>query len=123
MLTKIRNAQAVKKETVTVPHSKIKTEIAKALLRSNYIKEINRRGKKSKKSLELGLLYDENKNGAISHISRISKPSQRVYLPVQKLRPIRQGYGMLILSTPKGVLTSKEAIRERVGGEILCKVW
>ncbi len=123
MFTKIRNAQAVKKETVLIPYSKIKMEIAKVLLRGKYIKEINRRGKKNKRSIELSLSYGEKGQAAISHISRISKPSRRVYLPFKKIKPIRQGYGSMILSTSKGLLTDKEAKKEGVGGEIICEIW
>lgn len=123
MFTKIRNAQAVQKETVLIPYSKLKMEIAKVLLKNNYIKEINRRGKKNKKNIELVLSYDGSGKAAMSHIGRISKPSCRVYLPLKRIKPVRRGYGMMILSTPKGLLTGKEAIKERVGGEVLCKIW
>lgn len=123
MFTKIRNAQAVKKETVLIPYSKLKMEIAKVLLKHNYIKEINRRGKKNRKNLELVLSYDESGKGAINHIGRISKPSRRVYLPLKKIKPVRQGFGAMILSTPKGLLTDKEAIKEKVGGEAMAEIW
>jgi len=123
MLTKIRNAQAVKKETVVIPYSKVKMEIAKLFLRADYIKEINRRGKKNKKSIELTLSYDEDGKPAISHLSRISKPSRRVYIPLKGMKPVRQGYGIMILSTSKGILTDKEAIKKKLGGEILAEVW
>jgi small subunit ribosomal protein S8 len=123
MFTRIRNAQAVKKETVNIPYSKIKMEIAKALLRSRFIKEINRRGRKNKKTIEIVLLYNESGKAAISRIKRISKPSRRFYSLVSKLYPFRQGFGMRILTTSKGVLTDKEARRERVGGEVICEIW
>ncbi|MDP3052038.1 MAG: 30S ribosomal protein S8 [bacterium] len=123
MLTKIRNAQAVKKETVVIPYSKVKMEIAKLFLRADYIKEINRRGKKNKKSIELTLSYDEEGKPAISHLSRISKPSRRVYIPLKGMKPVRQGYGIMILSTSKGILTDKEAIKKKLGGEVLAEVW
>jgi len=123
MFTKIRNAQAVKKETVVIPYSKLKMEIAKLFLRADYIKEINRRGKKNKKSVELTLSYDEDGKPAISHLSRISKPSRRVYIPLKGMKPVRQGYGIIILSTSKGILTDKEAIKKKLGGEVLAEVW
>ena len=123
MFTKIRNAQAVKKETVSIPYSKIKMEIAKILLKEKYINEINRRGKKNKKSIELSLSYGKKGEGVIKHISRISKPSRRVYMPVKKIRPVRQGYGIMIFSSAKGLLTDKEAKKEMVGGEVICKIW
>ena len=123
MLTRIRNAQAVKKETAVIPYSKIKMEIAKALLTAGYIEEINRRGKKNKKSIEIALLYDEKGKGTISNISRVSKPSCRVYLPLKEIKPVRSGYGIMLISTTKGILTDKEARKERIGGEVICKIW
>ncbi len=123
MLTKIRNAQAVEKETVVIPYSKLKMEIAKLFLRVDYIKEINRRGKKNKKSIELTLAYDEKGKPAISHLGRISKSSRRVYISLKEIKPVRQGYGMTILSTSKGILTDKEAIKGKVGGEALAEIW
>jgi len=123
MFTKIRNAQAVKKETVLIPYSKLKMEIAKALLKNNYIKEINRRGKKNKKSIELVLAYDENGKGMINYIGRISKPSRRIYLSLKEIKPVRRGFGIMLLSTTKGILTDKEARKEKVGGEAICEIW
>jgi small subunit ribosomal protein S8 len=123
MFTKIRNAQAVKKEMVLIPYSKLKMEIAKVFLKNNYIKEINRRGKKNKKSIELVLSYDENGKGVINHIGRISKPSRRVYLSFKEIKPVRHGFGIMLLSTTKGILTDKEAKKEKVGGEALCEIW
>ena len=123
MFSKIRNAQAVKKEMVVIPYSKLKMEIAKAFLRSGYIKEINRRGKKNKKTIEIVLSYDEKRNGAINRIIMVSKPSRRVYLPLKEIKPVRSGRGIMLLSTSKGILTDKEAIKEKIGGEVLCKMW
>jgi small subunit ribosomal protein S8 len=126
MFAKIKNAQAVQKETVLVPHSKLKMEIAKMLLKNNYIKEINRRGKKNKKILELVLNYDENNQGLIKHIVRVSKPSRRVYFSLKEIKPRqgrRRGRGLLILSTSQGLLTDKEAVKEKTGGEVICEIW
>lgn len=123
MFTKIRNAQAVKKEAVLMPHSKLKMEIAKVLFKNNFIKEINRRGKKNKKILELVLKYKEDGRGAINHIVRVSKSSRRVYLPLKEIKPVRRGYGLMIISTSKGLLTDKEAVKEKIGGEIICEIW
>lgn len=123
MFSKIRNAQAVKKETAAIPYSKLKMEIAKAFLRNGYIKEINRRGKKNKKTIEIVLAYDEKGNSAINRIIVLSKPSRRAYLRFKEIRPTRSGHGITFLSTPKGILTDKEAIKEKVGGEAICKIW
>lgn len=123
MLTAIKNAQAAKNETASVPYSKIKMEVAKALLRGNFIKEVAHKGKKNKKTIDIVLNYREKKVPFIKNIKRVSKLSKRVYFPLKSIRPIRQGFGMLILSTPKGVLTDKEARKEKVGGEVICAVW
>jgi small subunit ribosomal protein S8 len=123
MLTRIRNAYAVKKETVSFPYSKLKMEIAKILAREKFIKKSERKGKKNKKTIEITLAYDESGRPALNHIARVSRQSQRIYLPLTKIRPVRQGFGLQILSTPKGVLTSKEAKKEKVGGEVLCEIW
>ena len=123
MLTAIRNAQAAKKETVSVPYSKIKMEVAKALARDNFIKEVVHKGKKNKKTIDIVLSYDEKKNPIIKNIKRVSKLSRRVYIPLKSIKPVRQGFGTQILSTPKGVFTGKEAKKEKVGGEVICEVW
>lgn len=123
MLTIIRNAQAVKKETASIPYSKLKMEIAKILVKEKFIKEAEPKGKKNKKTIEIILNYDEKGKPAISHIARVSKSSQRIYLSFKKIRPVREGLGLQIISTPKGVLTDKEARKKKAGGEILCEVY
>ena len=123
MLTKIRNAQAVKKETVDIPYSKLKMEIVKILVREKFLTEAEQKGKKNKKIIDIILAYDDEKNPAINHLARISKQSRRIYLPLKKIKPVRRGFGLQIISTPKGILTDKEAKKEKVGGEILCEVW
>ncbi|MCX6731579.1 MAG: 30S ribosomal protein S8 [Candidatus Parcubacteria bacterium] len=123
MLTKIRNAQAVKKETVSISYSKLKMEIIKILAREKFLKEAEQKGKKNKKIIDVVLAYDSEKNPAINHIARISKPSRRIYLPLKKIKPVRRGLGLQIISTAKGILSDKEARKEKVGGEILCEIW
>jgi small subunit ribosomal protein S8 len=123
MLTMIRNAQAVKKETVSIPYSKLKMEIAKILVKEKFIKEAELKGKKNKKIIDIILAYDNEKNPVINHIARISKSSRRIYLPLKKIRPVRRGFGLQIISTPKGILTDKESKKEKVGGEVICEVW
>lgn len=122
MLTKIRNAQAVKKEAVVVSYSKLKMELVKALLRFGYLKEAHRRGRKNNKILELELLY-KNNLPKISGLKRISKPSCRVYRSAKDLKSVRQGRGLAIISTTKGILSDKEARKENVGGEVICEIW
>lgn len=122
MFTKIRNGYAANKETVVVPHSKIKMEIVNLLCREKYLKEAVRRGKKVKKSIELVLLYNGSEP-AIRKIKRISKPSCRVYTPYRKIFSVGRGYGMRILSTPAGILTNKEAHKKKIGGEVMGEIW
>jgi len=123
MLTKIRNAQAVKKETVSIPYSKLKMGIVKILVKEKFLTEAEQKGKKNKKIIDIILAYDSEKNPAINHIARISKSSRRIYLPLKKIKPVRRGFGLQIISTPQGILTDKEARKEKVGGEVLCEVW
>ena len=123
MLTSIRNAQAARKETVSVPYSKIKMEIAKVLAKEKFIKEADHKGKKINKMIDIVLNYDSLNRPTITSLKRVSKPSRRIYSPYSKIKKIRQGFGSQILSTPKGILSGKEARREKIGGEVICEVY
>lgn len=122
MFNRIKNAQAVFHETVTIPFSKLKFEIAKILEKQGFVGRIEKKGKKINKTIEIILKYKEKKP-ALEGIKRISKPGQRIYLPVEKIRKVKGGYGMAIISTSKGLMTDKEARKKRLGGEVLCEVW
>lgn len=124
MLISIKNAQAVRKETALFPHSRIKMEIAKILQQEGFLREVSRKGRKSRKVIEAQLCYDQATGEAkIHNVRRISKPSRRVYIGANAIHPVRKGTGIFILSTPKGLRTGRDAKRERVGGEVLCEVW
>ena len=129
MLTSIRNAQAARKGTVSVPYSKIKMEIAKVLAKEKFIKEADHKGKKVNKTIDIVLNYNNsNLPGeaglpAITSLKRVSKPSRRIYSPSSKIKKVRQGFGFQILSTPRGILSGKEARRENIGGEVICEVY
>ena len=123
MLTSIRNAQAARKETVSVPYSKIKMEIAKVLAKEKFIKEADHKGKKINKIIDIVLNYDSLNRPAITSLKRVSKPSRRIYSPSSKIKKIRQGFGFQILSTPRGILSGKDARREKIGGEVICEVY
>jgi len=123
MLTSIRNAQAARKETVSVPYSKIKMEIAKVLAKEKFIKEADHKGKKVNKIIDIVLNYDNLNQPAITSLKRVSKPSRRVYSPSSKIKKVRQGFGFQIISTPRGILSGKEARREKIGGEVICEVY
>lgn len=123
MITRIRNAQMVKKSTVKVPFSKLKMEILKVLKKYGYITDFTKVGREPKRMIEIILAYDENNNPKITEIKRISKPSQRVYKKAKEIYPARNGLGIYVISTPKGVLSDREAKKMNVGGEILLEVW
>ena len=122
MLNRIRNAQAVSHATVDIPFSKIKYKIAQILEKGGFIEKIERKGRKTRKIIRITLKYIED-IPAISGFKRISKPGQRIYLPYEKIKKVRAGFGIAIVSTSKGLLASKEARRQKVGGEIICEIW
>lgn len=121
MLIKIKNAQTAKHEAVQISYSKFKHEIAKTLERAGFVGKVERKGKRVKKILDVGLLYYDD-NPKISGIKFISKLSRRIYAPYRELRRSSRG-GIFLLSTPKGVSTGEEARKERVGGELIAEVW
>jgi small subunit ribosomal protein S8 len=123
MLTQIRNALATKKEKVFVPFSNLKFEIAKILEKEKFVEKIEKVGKKVKKKIKIILKYDNNKVSAISGLKRISKPGQRIYQSFKKIKPVKRGYGIAIISTPKGLMTDKEARKQKLGGEVICEIW
>ena len=124
MLTRIRNANTAKHDTVDVPSSKMKLAIAKILLDEGYIKsyELVENGKFN--DIRITLKYGASKNEKIiSGLQRISKPGLRVYANKEELPKVLGGLGVAIISTHKGVITDKEARKLGVGGEVLCFVW
>lgn len=123
MIIQIKNASMVGKPSVTVPFSNIKMEIAKVLWKTGYLSSVVKKGKKVKKVLVCDVAYDVSGKAKLNDVLRVSKPSRRVYGGVKDLRPVKQGFGICVLSTPKGILTDKEAKEQGVGGEILFKAW
>lgn len=121
MFIRIKNAQAVKKKTVVVPYSKLKMEIAKLFADEQFIKSAARKGKKNK-IIELELLYN-NGEGRIQQIKRVSKSSCRSYAGYKDIKPVKQGRGLLIVSTPKGIMSGKKARASKLGGEIIGEVY
>ncbi len=122
-LNRIKNAQAVSQKTVRVPFSKMKYQISKILEREKFIEGVEKRGKGAKKIIKIILKYDENKNPAISGFKMISKPSRRIYKKAKDIKKVKGGFGIAIISTSKGLLTDKEARREKIGGEVICEIW
>ena len=124
MLTRIRNANTAKHDTVDVPASKIKTEIARILLDEGYIKAYEIVEDGVVKTIKITLKYGADKNQkVISGLKRISKPGLRVYAGVENMPKVLGGLGIAIISTIKGIVTDKEARAMNVGGEVLAFVW
>ena len=122
MLNQIRNAQAVGKTEVLIPLSKIKNEIAGLLLKEGFVGEVKKAMKGKIKALKIALKY-ENDLPKISGLKRVSKPGQRIYEKFDEIKRVRGGYGISIVSTSKGLMTNKEARKQKLGGEIICQVW
>ena len=124
MLTRIRNANTAKHDTVDIPASKMKLAIAEILLNEGYIKKYDVIEDGNFKTIKVTLKYGQDKNEKIiTGLKRISKPGLRVYAGKDELPKVLGGLGTAIISTNKGVLTDKEARKENVGGEILAFVW
>ena len=122
-IIRLTNAGAIKKANVSVPFSAFKMAIAEKLKEAGFIANIEKKGKKVKKTLEVTLKYDHQGDHFIQGVKRISKPGRRMYRSVHDIMPVRYGHGALILSTPKGIKTGKEARKEKVGGEALFEIW
>ncbi|MBI3458802.1 30S ribosomal protein S8 [Candidatus Azambacteria bacterium] len=122
MLTRIRNANILKRDSISIPHSKIKFEIAKVLSENKFVGVVSRKGRKIKKFLEIKLL-NENGVPSLTGLRRMSRPSQRLYVKSDEIRSVRSGHGLVIISTSKGLMSNKEAKKVKLGGELICEVW
>lgn len=114
MLTRIRNAAAVRKNNVVIPASKLKVEILKVLKKEGYIADF---------SLDNQSIVVNLENNTLNRLIRVSKPGRRVYAGNDNIPVVLQGHGLVIISTPKGVMTGQDAKKNGLGGEVLCKVW
>lgn len=125
MLTRIRNAVRARHESVEVPCSRIKEEIARVLVEEGYLREFKKVKARDGggEELRIQLKFDKENKPVISGMRRISRPGLRVYLGVKEIPPIRKGLGINILSTPRGILVDREAKKAKVGGELICSVW
>ena len=124
MLTRIRNANTAKHDTVDVPASKMKIAIANILVDEGYIEKYDLIEEGAFQTIRITLKYAENKNiRIISGLKRISKPGLRVYAGKEELPKVLGGLGIAIISTNKGVITDKQARKEKVGGEVLAYIW
>ena len=124
LLTRIRNANKARFETVDIPYSRLKTGVVNLLKREGYVNDFKVvSNENNKKILRVFLRYDDQKQPIITGLKRVSKPSLRVYARKDKLPSVRSGLGLAILSTSKGVVTDREARDLNVGGEVLCYIW
>ncbi len=123
MLTRIRNAVKAKFNSVDIPGSKLKVEIAKILKDEGYIRNYKFLKDGKQGILRVYLRYGNGQADVVYGLKRISKPSRRVYVKSKDVKPVLNGMGISILSTSKGVMTDKKARKENVGGEILCNIW
>jgi len=118
MLVRLQNASRVRKADVSMPYSRLKQAVAKVLEQEGYVAD----AAKKDNALTVSLVYKDGRP-AINGIKRVSKPSRRMYMGVRDVRPVKRGHGLLVLSTPAGVLSGKEARAKRVGGEVLFEIW
>ncbi len=122
MLTRIRNAIAVRKVEVSLPHSSIKESVARLLKENNFIDDVSVSDAPVGKTLTVRI-NDESGNARITEIVRMSKPGRRHYVNAKEIPVVKRGRGVVILSTSKGVMTGQQAKDEHVGGELICKVY
>ena len=122
MLIVMKNGSLAGKESVLLPYSKIKNAIAECLKKEGYVSNISKKTKNNQPVLEIELTYVDKKP-KISEVERVSKQSRRVYFGLKDIHSVRSGSGLLVLSTPKGILSGKEARKEQVGGEALFRIW
>ena len=123
MLTRIRNANSAKHDSVKVPASNMKKAIAQILVDEGYIKSFTVEEDGKQGMLDIQLKYGPNKSQVITGLRRVSQPGLRIYTNVEDMPKVMKGLGIAILSTPKGVMTDKDARKANVGGEVLAFVW
>ena len=123
LLTRIRNAHMARHDTVVMPHSKMKTEVARILKEQGYVSEVSEKGAGAEKKLVVELKYGPDGRRAITGLRRMSRPGRRVYRKQTNIPRVLDGLGVAILSTSRGILTDHEARRAGIGGEVLCFVY
>jgi len=123
LLTRIRNAVSARQQKLDLPASKLKMEIARILKEEGYISNFKATEESGRKVLRVYLKYGSNNDAAITNLARVSRPGCRVYVGHQEIPRVLGGLGINILTTPKGVMTGRQARKSGIGGEILCEVW
>jgi small subunit ribosomal protein S8 len=123
MLTRIRNAGPARLARVSMPSSRMKREIARVLKEEGFIRDFSIGGDEKKPILTIDVRYGRRNQPMIDGLERVSKPSRRVYVAVKEIPRVRSGLGVAILSTPRGIMTDRQARESRLGGEVLARVW
>ncbi len=123
LIIALKNAQDRGLSLARAPFSKLNASILEVLKKEGFIADFENKGKEVKKHIDITLKYDVTGQPAITHVRRVSKQSRRVYKSVDKIYPVRNGYGRLILSTPAGIVTDVQARKQKVGGEALFEIW
>ena len=122
LLIGLKNGGNAGKQITTLPYSKMLSSVAKALFDAGYVASYSKKAQKGHNVLEIGIAYRADRP-RISAVKRISKPSRRLYAGVHDIHSVKHGHGILVLSTPKGILTGDQAKSEHVGGEMLFEIW
>lgn len=122
MLTRIRNAVLNQSETVEMPASKLKEAVLNILKKEGYIADFKTKTKNGFSVIKIDLTYKNGKS-PIQNIERVSKPGLRIYTPATRIPRVLSGFGLVVLSTPQGVMSGRDARKKGIGGEIICKVW
>lgn len=122
MFTRIRNASMVNQSQVSMPHSKIKEDVAKILVSSGFLTSVNVDDKEEHKKLIIDITSGD-KPSVISEIKRVSRPGRRVYIQAKEIPTVKRGRGIVIMSTSQGILTGGEAATKKLGGELICEVY
>jgi small subunit ribosomal protein S8 len=122
MLTRIRNAINVRKNEISLPHSKVKEAVARLLKENNFLDSVSVSDAEVGKTLNIKI-NDESSNARISEIVRLSKPGRRYYVNSKEIPTVMRGRGLVIVSTSRGLMTGKDAKHDKIGGELICKVY
>ncbi len=123
LIVNLKNAQERGLDSVRAPFSNLNSSILEVLKREGFVSDFSIKGKEVKKEIEIDLKYEDSGKPAITDVKRVSKQSKRVYKSVDKIHPVKNGYGRLILSTPAGILTDLDARKKKIGGEALFEIW
>jgi small subunit ribosomal protein S8 len=122
LIVSLKNASDTGKDVVYAPHTKLIVSVLEVLKKKNYIDNFEIVGDEPKKQVKITVKYEDG-NPAVHGVKRVSKFSQRIYRGFKAIKPVKSGYGMMVLSTPDGILTDKEAVEKKVGGEALFMIW